>query len=109
MTRFNRIQTLVQENLNPLHLEIENESSQHSVPPGSETHFKILVISDIFIGFSRVDRQRKIHGLLDQEFKTGLHALTIRALTPDEWKKQGGTDFVSPACHSVTGAKTSNS
>ncbi len=109
MNRFNRIQSLVQESIKPLHLELENESSQHSVPPGSETHFKILVVSDVFNEISRIDRQRKIHALLDQEFKTGLRALTIRALTPLEWKKTGDEEFVSPPCHSETGAKTSNS
>lgn len=98
MQRFHRIQSLVQDNLQPLHMELENESSQHSVPPGSETHFKILVVSDIFKTLSRVDRQRKVHALLAQEFKTGLHALTIRALTDEEWKKQGGASFVSPEC-----------
>ncbi len=109
MNRFNRIQSLVQENLKPLHLELENESSNHSVPKGSETHFKLLVVSSIFQGASRVDRQRKVHALLDQEFKTGLHALTIRALTPEEWREQGGADFVSPECQGGSRAKTSNS
>lgn len=108
MIRFNRIQSLVQENLKPLHLLLENESSQHSVPPGSETHFKILVVSVIFQGLSRVDRQRLIHGLLNQEFKAGLHALTIRALTPDEWEKENPNSFLSPDCHGSR-AKPSNS
>ena len=69
MSRFNRIEALVRANLNPLHLALENESSQHSVPLGSETHFKILVVSEIFQNISRVDRQRKIHELLNEEFK----------------------------------------
>ncbi len=108
MNRFNRIQLLVQENLKPLHLELENESSQHSVPPGSETHFKLLVVAHDFQGLSRVDRQRLIHGLLDQEFKVGLHALTIRAMTPEEWEKQKPNSFVSPNCQGSR-AKPSNS
>lgn len=108
MTRFERIQSVVLEKLKPLHIELENESLQHSVPPGSETHFKILVVSDIFNNLSRVDRQRKVHALLGEEFKMGLHALTIRALTQDEWQKQGGAHFVSPDCHGSR-AKTSNS
>lgn len=108
MNRFNRIQSLVQENLKPLHLELENESSQHSVPPGSETHFKLLVVAQDFQGLSRVDRQRLIHALLDQEFKVGLHALTIRALTPEEWEKQNPDSFVSPNCQGSR-AKPSNS
>lgn len=34
--------------LQPLHLEIVNESYMHNVPKGSETHFKVLVVSDKF-------------------------------------------------------------
>ena len=108
MTRFDRIQSVVQDKLKPLHLELENESSKHSVPLGSETHFKILVVSEVFNTLSRVDRQRKVHALLGEEFKTGLHALTIRALTQDEWQKQGEVSFVSPDCQGSR-AKTSNS
>ena len=34
--------------MNPTHLEIINESYMHNVPKGSETHFKVVVISDVF-------------------------------------------------------------
>jgi stress-induced morphogen len=97
MNRSERITSQVKAALAPLHLELDNESHQHS-GPGSETHFKILVVASQFEGLSRVDRQRKVYSLLDQEFKSGLHALTLRALTPQEWEKQGGSGFVSPAC-----------
>ena len=36
------------EQLSPLHLEVINESYMHNVPKGSETHFKVLVVSDKF-------------------------------------------------------------
>lgn len=36
------------EKLNPAHLDIINESSMHNVPKGSETHFKVVVVSEIF-------------------------------------------------------------
>ncbi|HCP04161.1 MAG TPA: BolA family transcriptional regulator, partial [Pseudomonas sp.] len=32
--------------LNPAHLELINESHMHSVPPGSESHFKAVVVSE---------------------------------------------------------------
>jgi BolA-like protein 1 len=98
MTRLNRIENQVREAIKPLHLEIENESSQHSVPTGSETHFKILIVSQLFLGLSRIERQRKVYSLLDSEFKSGLHALTVRALTPEEWEKDGADGFISPEC-----------
>lgn len=38
----------IHENLKPMHLEVVNESYMHNVPKGSETHFKVLVVSDVF-------------------------------------------------------------
>jgi stress-induced morphogen len=98
MPRSKRIEAQVNESLRPVHLELANESSQHSVPADSETHFKLLVVSDQFSGLSRVERQRKIYSLLDSEFKSGLHALTVKAMTPEEWQKNGAGDFISPEC-----------
>jgi stress-induced morphogen len=85
--------------LAPVHLEVENESSQHSVPPGSETHFKVLIVSEAFTGKSRIDRQRLVNDALKSELQSGLHALTQRTLSPDEWEKQKATlQFESPEC-----------
>lgn len=83
----------------PAHLEVENKSSQHSVPAGSETHFKVLIVSEIFNGKSRIDRQRLVNEALKSELQSGLHALTQRALSPEEWEKQKATiNFESPEC-----------
>lgn len=42
------IRLALTEELAPLHLEVINESYMHNVPKGSETHFKVLVVSDKF-------------------------------------------------------------
>jgi BolA protein len=98
MSRLQRIPELLQ-TLRPLHLQLENESDQHAGPPGRETHFKLLMVSDQFEGLSRLDRQRKVQDLLKMEFQSGLHALTQRLLTPAEWEKSKvDLDFVSPEC-----------
>jgi BolA protein len=85
------------EALRPVHLEVVNESGMHSVPPGSETHFKVLVVSPAFDGLGLVDRHRRVNEALRDELRGGVHALSIRALTPAQW---GGAqaDFTSPAC-----------
>jgi BolA protein len=72
------------------------QSGEHS----PETHFKVLVAALEFDGLSRVQRQRRIYDLLNPEFKTGLHALTLRALTPEEYASGHGEGFVSPTCAS---------
>ena len=97
MSLATRIEEKIQATFSPSRLVVENESHMHNVPKGSETHFKVLVVSAAFDGMSRVDRQRKINGLLKDEFASGLHALTMRALTPSEGDA-AAEGFVSPAC-----------
>lgn len=98
MSRRDRIwDTLVGE-LSPVHLEVLDESSMHSVPDGAESHFKVIVVSTAFAEASRVDRHRKVNGALAGELQAGLHALSVQAFTPDEWTARGGAVLPSPPC-----------
>ena len=45
-----RIEQKLQSAFVPAMLQVVNESHMHSVPPGSETHFKVVVVSDRFAG-----------------------------------------------------------
>jgi stress-induced morphogen len=81
----------------PVHIEVVNESHMHSVAPGSETHFKVLVVSPAFEGLGLVDRHRRVNETLADELRGGVHALSIRALTPSQWTGPV-TDFKSPPC-----------
>lgn len=81
-----------------MHVVVENESHKHSVAPGSETHFKVLVVSSSFEGLGAVERHRRVHALLSDELRAGLHALTLRALTPAQWQEDGAAGFQSPEC-----------
>ena len=47
-------------------------------------HFSILIVSTDFAGKTLVERHRMIHQALQHELKTRIHALSIKALTPDE-------------------------
>jgi BolA protein len=99
-----RIETRIAQGIAPLHLAVVNESGMHSVPPGSETHFRVLVVSPSFEGTSRIARHRKIHALLAAELQAGVHALAIDAWTPAEWERAGAPS-VSPACRGGDGAQ----
>lgn len=72
----------------PLHLEILDESSKHAghagARPGGETHFRLYIVSDAFAGCNRVARQRMIMTCLQAELADRVHALSIKALSPDE-------------------------
>ena len=103
-TRKARIETTLATDLAPLHLEVHDESHMHSVPPGAESHFKIVVVSEGFGGTGLVARHRRVNALLGQEFQLGLHALSIHAWTPEEWYAKGGVAPASPPC--LGGSKT---
>ncbi|MGQ3888922.1 BolA family protein [Legionella sp. CNM-1927-20] len=85
-------------NLDPALLEIENESHNHHVPPGSETHFKLVVVAHAFENLERIDRHRKVNALLATELKTGLHALSLHLYSPSEWENKQKQVPSSPAC-----------
>ncbi len=73
--------------LHPSHLDVINESPNHHVPEGAETHFKVIIVSPDFTGLSLVKRHQKIYAQLREEMNQGLHALSINAYSPEEWDK----------------------
>ena len=74
--------------LNPTRLDLVNEShlhAGHSSSPGTgESHFRLLIVSDNFIGKSRVARHRIVNDVVQDELRDGVHALAIKALAPGE-------------------------
>jgi BolA family transcriptional regulator, general stress-responsive regulator len=96
--RYQRIESLLREHFFDLELlQIEDESHMHAGRQGQESHFKILMVSPSFVGVSRVQRQRQVQTLLGQEFESGLHALSLRLLTPEEGEA-AIHNFKSPSC-----------
>lgn len=93
--------------LAPAHLEVVDESHMHNVPKGSETHFKVVVVSERFEGMSAVKRHQLVYGALDEEIrkKKGIHALAITSRTPGEWQAAPAAN-VSPKCAGGDGTFT---
>lgn len=93
------IQDKINEHLQPTYLQVLDESSGHS--RGLETHFSVLVVSEIFKGLGRLDRVRKVSSLLDEERAKTLHALTVKGFTPEEWEiAKDQFQFDTPSCAS---------
>jgi BolA protein len=82
----------------PLHLELENESHRHNVPEGSESHFRVVLVSAQFEGKPLIQRHRAVNAVLDQELKGQIHALALHTMTPEEWFAKGGQAPESPPC-----------
>ena len=90
MSKLDSVEAKLREKLAPQHLEVVNESHMHSVAPGSETHFKVIVVSSLFEGMSPVKRHQLVYGALSEEMSKkpaqgGVHALAITSRTPAEW------------------------
>lgn len=79
----------LQQGLSPAHLEVVNESHMHSVPPNSETHFKLVIVADGFEGKRQVQRHQLVYGLLKDELASGVHALALHTYSPQEWVETG--------------------
>ena len=105
----NKMENVIKEKitgrLSPTLLEVVDESDKHNVPAGSESHFKLLVVSSGFAEHSLIDRHRLIYSLLAQELAGQIHALSIQALTPEEWEQGGKVGRTTPPCLGGSAAK----
>jgi BolA protein len=93
-----RLQSKLQAGFSPLHLEVVNESHMHNVPEGSESHFKVTVVSDAFTGEPLLRRHRAVNAAVAEELAGGVHALALHTMTPEEWFAKGGQSPDSPPC-----------
>lgn len=98
MTMYQTIERKIAASLAPAHLEVIDESHMHSVPPGSESHFKLVIVAERFAGETRVGRHRAVNRILADELANHIHALSLHTLTPDEWRAKGGAIPDSPPC-----------
>ncbi|KAH9451211.1 hypothetical protein MJO28_009256 [Puccinia striiformis f. sp. tritici] len=84
--------------LTPAILDIANDSHLHrhhaamkSIGGGSgETHFSVRIVSDQFLGKPTLARHRLVYQILDHELTkntAGIHALSLKTLTPEEHEK----------------------
>ena len=96
MSMQQNIENKIKASLAPKHLEVVNESHMHNVPPGSESHFKVIIVSDAFVGQSLVKRHQSMNTVLAQELKNDIHALSLHTLTADEWDRKHGQTEDSP-------------
>ncbi|MCE3026902.1 BolA family transcriptional regulator [Salinicola sp. DM10] len=95
------VQTRIEEKLatlEPQYLTVENESHMHHVPPDSETHFKVTLVSERFAGLMPVKRHQLIYSVLADELAGPVHALALHLYTPQQWAARGGSRPDSPNC-----------
>jgi BolA protein len=87
----------LEEAFSPVFLDVINESAFHNVPDGSESHFKVVIVSRSFEDQSAVKRHQSVYSVLAAELQAGVHALALHAYLPAEWKKHQSVPN-SPNC-----------
>ena len=88
------IESTLREALAPTHLSVRDESERHRGHAGAAAgggHFRVTVVSSAFEGKARLERHRTVYDALGDAMRAEIHALAVRAFTPEEWeRKQGG-------------------
>ncbi len=92
------IETKLATGINALHMDVVNESSNHNVPAGSESHFKVVLVSEDFAGKPLLARHRIVNKILEEELHGKIHALALHTYTESEWQDAFGTAPMSPPC-----------
>ena len=93
-----QLEERLQNSFQPVLLKVINESSQHNVPERSESHFRVLVVSDKFTGLSLIKRHQMVHQAIKEDITKKIHAFSQQTLTPKEFEERGGILPPSPPC-----------
>lgn len=75
--------------LSAVHLDVEDETWKHAGHAGAATgggHFVVTIVSPKFDGLNALDRRRLVFQVLQPEMQGAIHALTVRAYAPHEWR-----------------------
>lgn len=81
-----QIQTCLQTHFNPGYLEVINESQRHRGSTHTESHFRVIIVSQQFSKLTLLARHRLCNQLLAKERAQGIHALALSTYTPAEWQ-----------------------
>lgn len=98
MTVQAQIDQRIKDEMNVHYMTLENESYMHNVPQGSESHFKLVLVTDVFHGKRLVQRHQLVYSILKEEM-TKIHALAMHLYSIKEWQERNLLAPSSPKCH----------
>lgn len=87
MSRIERIRAALQDDLRPLVLEVIDDSQKHVGHAGARDgrgHFNVEIVAEAFEGMAPLARHRRVYGALGELMNSDIHALSIKARTPQE-------------------------
>ena len=85
--RRNTIERILTDALAPTQLLVKDQSHLHAGHAGAKDgkgHFEVIIVSQAFNGRSRIQRHRMVFDILGDLMASDIHALSIKAYTPDE-------------------------
>jgi BolA protein len=92
VNRVEQIRVALQAAFSPQLLEVEDDSHRHAGHAGARDgrgHFNVTVVSDAFAGKAPLARHRAVYAALGRMMETDIHALSIKAFTPQEHADRG--------------------
>ena len=92
-----KIEELVKQGVSAQEFYLENESHMHS-GDATESHFKLIVVSDDFAGKRAVQRHQSIYALVATLMNNPIHALALHLFTINEWSVKEDKQLLSPKC-----------
>jgi BolA protein len=88
MSMKDRIESSLVLGLEPVKIEVVDESDRHQghsgAREGGETHYRVYIVSERFAGKPKIERHRMVYALLKDELAGGVHALALQTLAPGE-------------------------
>ena len=92
------IESKLMEEFTPERLRLDNDSKRHA-GPATDSHYRVIVVSDAFEGLGLVKRQRLVYACLKDELAGPVHALQMKCLTPAEYDAADGeVTLKAPPC-----------
>jgi BolA family transcriptional regulator, general stress-responsive regulator len=92
VTRAERLEQVLAAALEPSSIAVVDESHRHAGHAGAraegETHYAVEIVSQKFVGMTRIQRHRLVHEIVLDEFDKGLHALSLKLLAPNEMPRR---------------------
>lgn len=73
--------------LQPQHLQITDDSAAHAGHAGAQSggHFDLTIVSPLFSGQNRLQRQRMVYAAVGDLMQHGIHALSMQTYSPEEF------------------------
>ena len=90
--RLERIRACLYQALQPVQLDVEDESHRHAGHEGARDgrgHFRVRIVAAEFSGMPLIKRHQRVYAALGDRMRADIHALSMTTLTPAQWAARG--------------------